>query len=219
LKKDNVLHEKIIDLSKDGDTLANDITDSALDAVSLIGDARDLEFYVIGNAEDFDEFAVPVFERLKTCGTACLWPKARRSRIFDGADVHILGNYTQPVPKTNKLNILLVQSVVAVPEVLHAMLTHVVSSKRIPSRVDVIACAMSDGIEERLRKSIADHSPKWRNVPIHLHRLETLPVEGDEGIDFEIEFFDHIDNRTDKDFAVMPRWVHAQIRADQNRKD
>jgi hypothetical protein len=75
---------KIIDLAKDSDALAIEITDAAPEAVALLGDARNLEFYIIGKAGDFDEFAVPVISLLKTSGAACLWPKPRRSRVFGG---------------------------------------------------------------------------------------------------------------------------------------
>lgn len=201
---------KIIDLSKESDTLANDITDAAPNAVSLLGEARNLEFYVIGNAGDFDEFAVPVMECLNTSGAACLWPKPRRSRVFEGADVHIVGNFTQPLSKRGSVNLLLVQSVVTVPNELLAMLTHVMG-RQTPARVDIVSCAMSDDIEKGLKEAIAEHSPRWRKVPIHLHRLEALSTRGDEGIDFENEFFDLIDNRPRKDFDVMPEWVYAQI--------
>lgn len=202
---------KIIDLAKDSDALAIEITDAAPEAVALLGDARNLEFYIIGKAGDFDEFAVPVISLLKTSGAACLWPKPRRSRVFGGgADVHITGSFIEPLPRKGDLNLLLAQSVAAVPEELHAMLTFVVR-KRTPARIDIVSCAASAGIEDGLRKSIAEHSKRWKDVPVHFHCLETLPVGGDD-IDFENMFFDHIDNRPRKIADVMPEWVFEKIK-------
>jgi len=196
----------IVDASYNSEKLAKSIFNAAERTVETLSSRSETPFYVIGNAADFDEFCERIVESIPTTGVACLWPKISANSFYkDTASVHFQRYYVQPVPEA-ELDVLLVQSIVAVSDEILAMLSLVLGSRR-PRSITIACCTLGAAA----RSGIKSFAQSQFELQPEFLSMETLSSDIDP-IEFENLIYDRLDTREQRIVPVMPHWVLGQIR-------
>ncbi|KQS75959.1 hypothetical protein [Rhizobium sp. Leaf383] len=194
----------IISQSYDSNQLAMSIHHAAVSASNVLRDRSGL--YVIGNAADFDEYCEPIIEGLSVSGVSCLWPIVERNRISrEEVSIYFSRYFIQPLPP-GELDIVLAQSIVAVPEEIIAMLS-LALGERVPVSVTVICCTLATVAENEIRVFVEE---KYGYKP-QFYSEESMPADVDR-IAFRNEMYDRLDSRPLQLVPILPQWVFQQIK-------